>query len=425
VRKHGTALATLRAMSRKRRHAGIGNTVKLAGWAVALSLLAACAGAPDDWTDEDALSDDGVTSLSVIDDWEPAPGMDSSVGTPVDDPDPVPGDDPCIEQDDCSPPPPDEGSTDEGSGGGAPAEPAPTQGSTPEYAVNAVLLTLTYAPLRKHPDSQAETVGVHVNGGAHGGHPKGRVPPGQAVTVLDAAPTNGFYKVEYLNHEGWIHGNKLTLFDTTVHPVKFARRSGVRNAFFMHQLRRTRWNKDGPSSSANCAPTSLAMAAKIFGHGTPAKTIEQSIHEARRQYDPAPLCEGCSTSRSDIRNAAQKLGLHVKTLNAVGSVEYRMDRIDQALGNKHVVVLEGYPGAMYRERMTEAYRNSDNEWIQNRAYTYGDEPDEYHSILVVSRLNNGKYLVADPLSEVGMVTMSREILKSFFKRWGGTGNVVW
>ena len=75
--------------------------------------------------------------------------------------------------------------------------------------------------------------------------------------------------------------------------------------------------------------------------------------------------------------------------------------------------------------MTTAYRNSGIEWVRNRVYTYGDDPREYHSILVVSRLANGKYLVADPLSEVGMVTMNRATLKSYFSRWGGTGNVVW
>lgn len=404
--------------------------------AAAVVLLGACVGAAEDSADETWGRDDRAGSvesevpmpggdgggLPSDDEAEPpAAGDDEAVGGVVEEPDPEPGDDPCLEHDDC-PTPPDSGTGDDG--GDEPqdeVDPPPPA----DYVAGDVLLTLTYAPLRKQPDNQAGTADVHLNGGAHGGHPKGTVPPGQEVTVRATSPTNHFVPVAYRGHEGWIHRNKLILLETSVHPVTFARRSSVRNAFFMHQLRRARWNKDGPGSSANCAPTSLAMAAKIFGHGEPGKTIEQSIHEARRQYDPAPLCESCATSRADIRTAAQKLGLNVHTLEAVGNVESRMDRIDQALGNKRLVVLEGYAGQAYRDRMTEAYRNADNAWVRDRIYTYGDEPGEYHSILVVSRLDSGKYLVADPLSEVGMVTMSRAALKSFFSRWGGTGNVVW
>ena len=39
-------------------------------------------------------------------------------------------------------------------------------------------------------------------------------------------------------------------------------------------------------------------------------------------------------------------------------------------------------------------------------------------------LELGKYLVADPISEAGVVTMSRAQLKAFFTRWGGTGTAV-
>ena len=415
-------------MSRKQRRARTGSGIKLAAWAATLSFVAACADlgegslgpASEDWADEDALVDEGI----------PDPDSDPGTGAPVDDPDPAPADDPCLEFDDC--PETDGGSDpdgiaeDVGADDGAANDTITT--STPKYDAGDVLLVLAYAKLRKHPNKDAGTVDVHTGGGAHGGHPKGTVPPGQEVVVLGAIPTNKYYKVKYKSHPGWMHRNKLELFDTSVHPVKFARRWAVRNAFFMHQLRRARWNKDGLSSSTNCAPTSLAMAAKIFGYSTPGKTIEQSIHEARLKYDPAPLCEAgkyCGTSRAEIRLAAQKMGFHVKTLNEAGDTEYRMQRIDKALANKHVMQLEGWAGSKYRARMTEAYRNSNIAWVNDRVYTYGDDPEEYHSILVVSRLANGKYLVADPLSEVGMVTMNRATLKSYFSRWGGTGNVVW
>ncbi|MBW2527221.1 MAG: hypothetical protein JRI23_23775 [Deltaproteobacteria bacterium] len=369
-------------------------------WAAALLLLAGCG--DGSVGDSDPVAD-GWTEPST-----PEPQDTEGTGFPVDDPDPYPADDPCQDDDDCPDP---DGDT-----------------WTPEYGEGDVLLVLAYTKLRKQPNNQAAAVAVHTNGGAHGGHPSGMVPPGQEVVVLADPPTNKYYRVEYRDRAGWIHKKKVELFDSSVHPVRFARRAAVRNAFFMHQLRRARWNKDGLASNSNCAPTSLAMAAKIFGHGTAGKTVEQSIHEARLKYDPAPLCESgndCGTNRYEIRTAAQKLGFRVKTLEQVGDTEDRMQRIDQALANKKVVQLEGWAGKAYRDRMTEAYRNSADSWVQNRVYTYGDEPEEYHSILVVSRLDSGKYLVADPLSEVGMVTMNRATLKAYFKRWGGSGNVVW
>ncbi|MBW2523048.1 MAG: hypothetical protein JRI23_02680 [Deltaproteobacteria bacterium] len=389
-------------------------------WAAAFLFLSACgdgivgdAGGdePDPWSDEE-------TAWLTEDDVPYTP----RVGEPVSFPDPFFDDEPGVDDDAA---PADEGDPSDPAAPSDPVAPAepndPASTPQPAFAQGDILLVLRYAKLRQQPNAQSAVVAVHTNGGAHGGHPKGVVPPGSEVRVLAQPYTNGHYRVQYKGHGGWMHDKNLALFDTAVHPVTFAKRASVRNAFFMHQIRRSRWNKDGPYSSANCAPTSLAMAAKIFGHLAPDRTVEQSIHQARSTYDPAPLCETCGTNRLEIRRGAEKLGLHARTLGAIGDTETRMNRLETQLSMKRVVVLEGepsgQPGQAYRQRMTHAYAANG----VSRSYTYQGK----HSILVVGKLQSGNFLVADPLSEVGMVAMSRSELKSFFRSWGGTGNALW
>jgi hypothetical protein len=411
-----------------------GDHMKRAILAVAFLFVAACGdgivGGPgavaDEWEDDDsAMLDDGV----------PAP--DEGVGEPFADTDPSPGYDPCLDDDICPDEEPAEdpaeeptedpaGDPAENPPGDPPADPPaetePTPPATNQYQPGDLLVVLKYAPLRNEPKNSSGVKPIHSNGGVHGGHPTGSVPPGELVVVQYQPRTNGYYKVEYRGYKGWIYGVKLASVDESVHPVKFARRSAVRDAFFMHQIRRTKWNKDGPSSSANCAPTSLAMAAKIFNLATHGRTIERNIHDARDSYN-ASSNESTGTTRAQIRAGAKKFGFTVKELGTnLPTATDEMYRLDKQLGYNRVVVLEGQPagsqGADYRNRMTAAFRAAG---VNDRSYTYQGR----HSILVVSKLDNGKYVVADPISEAGMVTMSRQQLKSFIKSWGGTGNALY
>ena len=289
------------------------------------------------------------------------------------------------------------------------------------------MIVTGYAALRKRPKARADTLnsiepqgGVH--DGSHGVMRRGILSQGQIVKLVDGTRRNGFYQVTYMGKTGWIHKNRIQRLDTEVHRVKFAMRKSVRNAFFKHQLRRARWNADGPYSSANCAPTSLAMAVRIFGLEGQGKSIEQSIHRVRLSYGDRSDRDG--TFRSEIVQGARKLGLKLKELHDAGmSTNAKMDRLNTQLRQKRVVVLEGMPGAAYRSAITRANR------VEGMpGYTFKGR----HSILLVGRLDNGRYLVADPLSEVGMTPVTRAELKSFFydsainrSGWGGTGTSVW
>ena len=164
------------------------------------------------------------------------------------------------------------------------------------------------------------------------------------------------------------------------------------------------------------------MAAKIFDIAKRGRTIEHGIHEARNSYN-APANESIGTTRAQIRIGAKKLGFSVKELGTnLPTANDEMDRLNKHLGWNRVVQLEGQAlgskGAAYRNRMTQAYHAHG---LSGTSYYYQGR----HSILVVAHLPSGSYLVADPLSEVGMITMTRAQLKSFFKYWGGTGNVLY
>ena len=50
--------------------------------------------------------------------------------------------------------------------------------------------------------------------------------------------------------------------------------------------------------------------------------------------------------------------------------------------------------------------------------------DGTHAIVVIGKDASSRYIVGDPLSEVGFVPMTAGPMKDFFTRWGGTGNAV-
>ena len=61
----------------------------------------------------------------------------------------------------------------------------------------------------------------------------------------------------------------------------------------------------------------------------------------------------------------------------------------------------------------------------HRVYRFGIQADDRHWILVVAKKQDGKYVVADPISEVGFVTLTRAQVKGFFSLACGGGNSYW
>ncbi|MCC7074991.1 MAG: C39 family peptidase [Deltaproteobacteria bacterium] len=301
----------------------------------------------------------------------------------------------------------------------------------------STMVTRRYAGFHRHPSDASALLAVAPHGGVatDGRHPnpspRGLVPPGKRVTLVQAAPQHGYLKVRFDGVTGWLKAAKLAWRDPSLSRVRFALQPSVRNAFFKHQILRSRWNKDGPTSSGNCAPTSLAMAANILGKERTGHSVEQSIHRVRHLYDGG-LHEGEGTTRGEIYEAARELGLHVRGLGTDLSPAAALERVKRQLGAGRLVILQGQPGrpnhgpTTYERAFTRAYQAAiaDGASLAHGSYNY----DGRHSILVLGRDREGRYVVGDPISEVGFVALTGAELKDFMTRFTGqrgTGNAVW
>ncbi len=344
--------------------------------------------------------------------------------------------DPCLELDFC-PEQPDGGAAGSGgtsgasgsAGAGGGDASAGAGGSTPDAGsggpqVGSKLLVRTYAYLRKSASDSAGVVeSIAPNGGIddanHPGQPLGLIPPGQEVTVEAAGVTNGYYNVRYDGKVGFVGKQKVVPLDESVHAVERAMKPEARDAFFKRQVRWAKYNQDGPSSSSNCGPTSMAMARSIFRKEPSGLSVEQSIHKVRAAC--CGLGDSDATSSTELVNASEKLGLAGVRFGAFGSNEATLDNMDQELDKKRVFMLRGRPGLDYRAAMTAAHKAAGVSY----KYTFGVESDDFHFILVVGRLSSGKYVVADPLSRVGMVEIGRPDLKSYINESKNGSGVSW
>lgn len=180
------------------------------------------------------------------------------------------------------------------------------------------------------------------------------------------------------------------------------------NEFFKRQVRHTKWNPTGPLFSGNCAPTSLAMAAKVFAKEPAGLSIEQSIDRVRVMMNK-PSDSGGATS-AQVRLGAQRLGLQYRAMSK--------GELDSELAKKRVVVLTGYPG-LDGTSSPSVYQSA------FRAAGYDYTFDTNHSIAVFGKTATGKYVVADPLSKVGVITMTAVQMRDYWARWGGSGTSVW
>lgn len=367
-----------------------------------------------------------VASASCSSDETTDPsGDDPGTGTDLGNDDPVVAPDPCVDLDQCTDP--------------VDPDPVADAGAPPALAPGAKLLVKTYAPFRKTASatgalitSAAPNGGVPDDGVHLWGSPLGYIGPAQVVVLEDATKTAGYYHVTYDGKSGWVLASKLVVIDAKVDPVDFALRASNRNAFFKHQIHRVTWNKDGPSHSGNCAPTSLAMAARILGAEPTGLSIEESIHRVRLSYATPVKHDDGPTSRLQIQQAATKLKLSMLALNDAGlSASGALTRIDGQLTKKHLVVLEGKTGdgsgtpSVYQKAMNRAYAAAIKSGQTLYHSTYGF--DGYHSILVLGK-DGANYVVGDPFSEVGFVVLTPTEMKDFYVRWSGhqgTGTAVW
>lgn len=177
---------------------------------------------------------------------------------------------------------------------------------------------------------------------------------------------------------------------------------GSPDSFFYTQFS-SNWNPDGPSTSANCGPTSLAMAIKAFGKMPAGMQPEVFIEQVRQRMTGADDIE-TGTTNQQIAQGAASYGLSTTPVSS-------MSDVDAALAKGQMVVANGNPiGYEHDHHMTGA------------DYGNGARFSGHHFILVVAKNTDGSYTINDPMSRKGSITVSGQDLANYFSdggHWGG------
>jgi ABC-type bacteriocin/lantibiotic exporter with double-glycine peptidase domain len=170
--------------------------------------------------------------------------------------------------------------------------------------------------------------------------------------------------------------------------------AGDPERFFLTQVRHPRYNPDAPSATANCGPASLAMALLAL-HRVPAGVNRQALVMQVRQVMTGRQDAHELTSEEDIRRGAEATGLKARYVESLQAV-------DSALQSGELVVLAGNPAA-YNQGMS-----------RDQIVPF----DGGHFVLVAG-MQGGRFVICDPYSMVGPLTVSREQLADFMahRQW--------
>lgn len=188
---------------------------------------------------------------------------------------------------------------------------------------------------------------------------------------------------------------------------------GRLNRFFKRQAYDPTWNPSGPSKSGNCAVCSVAMAAEAFGK-EPARfaamgrkgvqpSIDWMAHQMGKSHLPGQPHNFGATTVAQVEKGARHVGLHTHHINPTA---HNLSPLDASLKKGQMVVLTGAAGPNYRKAI-------------------GHDFADPHSILVMGKTADGRYVVADPLSRHGSRALSRAEMASFLAHHVAGGTAVW
>jgi Peptidase_C39 like family len=173
------------------------------------------------------------------------------------------------------------------------------------------------------------------------------------------------------------------------------------NRYFKLQINDGQWNPQGPSSSNNCGPASVAALIKLFGKEANGIGVQQSINNAR-YYMGVSQNANVLTNNLEIERGLKAVGLRTGSHMDDGSWEI----LDKDLNNGMAVIAWGWWSSQWRSQFPN--------------YNYSGATD--HFISIVGKTPNGNYLVLDPMYRGGAVEMSRARLAVFFSYGGGGHN---
>lgn len=171
------------------------------------------------------------------------------------------------------------------------------------------------------------------------------------------------------------------------------------NAYFMSQVYSPTYNPDGPTTSANCGPTSLAMAEKAFGRMPPGlgdpNDVERYIELTRLAMTGADDI-GSDTTLAQLSQGAAAAGLQTAPIHSVADVL-------SALQSGSLAIVAGNQAA-YNAGFSDAQLEH-----------FGDGG---HFILVTG-FDGTNFTVDDPLSHVGAISVTPDQLAQFmaYQNW--------
>ncbi len=187
------------------------------------------------------------------------------------------------------------------------------------------------------------------------------------------------------------------------------------NKFFMNQFNNPDYNKGkyGPGEIAyypenSCGPTSVAMALAAVG----VRTLRDNAIDIKdvRAKMGLPKAYTGYTNHDHFKTAALAAGATAERRTAGGQAANSWAQLDKDLASGKAVVLNGYVSLNY----VKVYGDTNFASGGNYARI---PPNGAHIIAVIGKQGND-YLVADPLSRVGVKAMSQADLGKFFGKAG-------
>jgi hypothetical protein len=170
------------------------------------------------------------------------------------------------------------------------------------------------------------------------------------------------------------------------------------NNSFKLQYNNPTWNPDGPPSSNNCGPTSLAMLRKLLGKESAGISVQTSINQARQLMNASGTG---NTSDAQLKTGIANSGLRYDDRMYNGT----WAQLDRDLADGKAILGWGYYDTQWRNQ------------FPNYSQTGNGRTDHLNTIL--GKTANGNYLVGDPMYRGGVVEMSRNQVAVYFSYGGG------
>ena len=171
-----------------------------------------------------------------------------------------------------------------------------------------------------------------------------------------------------------------------------------------------------PYGPNDCGPTSAVMALAALGlaeHPTAAEA-PHAIDAMRDTIFNTNTSASKTMGMSSVQRGLQAYGAETQTLDVSKAKKdgTGLDAIDTALDAGHVVILGGTPGDAWAKDLDKTGDYLD--MGASGTASFG------HFVAVLGKTDDGKYLLADPLSKQGTIAVSAQQIGTFLKQsgWG-------